>query len=250
MRRSRLVLCLTLFASACAAAAPRPPSAAPAQWIRPAAPAPPGPLESDDPELRACESGKLWRCHIAAENLRGQDSDPGLPARVFARWRAGCERDVAADCFRAAQLAGDLARSVSFLSRACRLDLLEGCHSLASRYRMKADEGHPDLARRADALDRSSCERGLGDACTALADLIEWGEPTPADRARALALYQRGCTLGDQDACELAFRLGCELDAHADCDPEEDGGAVIGGVVGGPVAPELVGELPSPLPEP
>ena len=51
------------------------------------------------------------------------------------------------------------------------------------------------------------CDRGIGSACSLVADRIERGDGVPRDPTRALGFHERACELRDPGACVLAARM-------------------------------------------
>jgi TPR repeat protein len=64
-----------------------------------------------------------------------------------------------------------------------------------------AGQGLPQDVPGGMALYASSCDAGVGSACTLLATAHAEGNGVPRDDARAAALYRRGCDLADMEAC-------------------------------------------------
>src|SRR5690606_28622146 len=90
----------------------------------------------------------------------------------------------------------DPERAGALMERACRIDGASCGHFAAHLARRPS----PDLPA-AVLFYEQACERWDPKSCLALSELVEAGEGTKADPARAAALRARACELGAEDAC-------------------------------------------------
>jgi TPR repeat protein len=228
MRSLFLVLAVILSAASAAPQAaqqqPQPPqSAARASSAAPA--------QSSDPDVIACEAGDLDRCFPAVKVLQ---ADATLAGDARTRWDAGCRRDDAKACFRLGLLL-PLPDMLTPVTRACQLDLMEGCLFLAVLFE-SGESQNPRLGPAADDLYRKTCDRGLASGCLSLASRFDRPGASPADREQALALLDRACRMDERIGCERAHQLRCELGTASDCPAPGEGGpgGMLGGVLGDP----------------
>jgi TPR repeat protein len=53
-----------------------------------------------------------------------------------------------------------------------------------------------------------TCAMGYGPGCDSMGEAMEKGWGVPADAAKAVPFYKRGCALGSEHACQRARELG------------------------------------------
>jgi TPR repeat protein len=173
-----------------------------------------------------CTGGDAAGCYdlaLLARDGRGVARDA---ARALALAVNACDRDVAAGCLLAGELAldGDPPGAEGRMRRACELGDVRGC-ALADaaragplvaeleRARIRCDEGElaachnlavlvepRDAARAATLYDRA-CRGGSSLACSNLGRLYERGRGVARDPRRALALFALACAAGERVGC-------------------------------------------------
>lgn len=90
-------------------------------------------------------------------------------------------------------------RAYPLLSRACELDVAEGCAALAKWYDYQPHK--TEYAVKAYALYQKSCRADNQDACVAVAGSLMSGRGTPTNRLEGLILYKNLCNNGGAYAC-------------------------------------------------
>ena len=96
----------------------------------------------------------------------------------------------------------DACKAKALHEKSCALENQLGCANL-SDHLIHERCAVRDL-KRAETLATKSCE-AINRGCASLGWIAETGANAKADKARALALYRKGCSAGDAYACE---RLG------------------------------------------
>lgn len=122
---------------------------------------------------------------------------------------AVCERGDAFQCFRLAELHHhgkggpvDLAQAASLYEAACANDNAEGCE----RRSALAREGHGGPAVELEFAIKA-CTGGRPLACTQAGQQLDGGRGVERDEVQAIALFEKGCKLGDIDGCTGAGDL-------------------------------------------
>jgi TPR repeat protein len=129
-------------------------------------------------------------------------ADDGSELRVQ---ELGCAAGSATACMRAGEMLTygldgveeDAARAVTHYERACDLGVAHACEEAV----MDLPRVQPiDEARRRRLAERG-CELGDGDACASLAGILGYGIGAPADATQARAALKRACELGHPNGC-------------------------------------------------
>jgi TPR repeat protein len=131
----------------------------------------------------------------------GVAADPGL---AILRSRQGCDGGDAFGCYNLGVLymngegvAADDAAALASFKRACDAGDAEGCFEVGWLY--AEGRGAPRSERQAATFYERACEARSGEACANLAVLS--ASEIPPDVTRAVALFARGCDLGEPIAC-------------------------------------------------
>jgi TPR repeat protein len=171
---------------------------------------------------RACSLGLAEACSTFALGGSALGSCPGASlARRASFLRTGCAGGDARACtFLARGLTWDLCKASTITVRdagqrvlqatpavetACALGHAEACHVLGEirSYERVPAEGR-DPVRAVDAFERA-CHDGMGQSCALGAETLLATSPTlETSRRRITDLADRGCDLGEIDACLLA----------------------------------------------
>ncbi len=114
-----------------------------------------------------------------------------------------CSQSIGSACDDAAWLydtdvlgVKDKEKAKQFYAKACRLDSLDGCLSMAAIYESSRD------MKKAVELYRKVCER-YGGMCGYLATLYQYGDGNlKKDPVLAKKYYRKACELGDEAACK------------------------------------------------
>jgi TPR repeat protein len=166
------------------------------------------PALADDDRI-ACKRGDVDACFELADRLPWHDGGPTQEARDVAdraihTLQRRCERGHVASCSRLTFMPGwrDHAFELTYARAACTLGDGQGCADVADDYDMAYDD---DSIAKALALRRAACKHGHSWSCIKVAQAT-------TDRASALRLYERACTLDAGDCLWLADQL-------ADTDP-------------------------------
>ncbi|MBX2800875.1 MAG: sel1 repeat family protein [Myxococcales bacterium] len=155
------------------------------------------------------EDGCLW-----AQTLSEDAEEPAAQhAELLAAW-ADCERGSVAACARAGVLAAAeeadavdrAALGRTGLGRACAAKHASACTGLAWFFE-SGRASTPVDAERAIALYERGCALGDLYACTSQGWMTQHGDGVEADRDAALALYRRACDGGDGRGCGNAGAL-------------------------------------------
>lgn len=120
----------------------------------------------------------------------------------FLRWRASEQRRVLDD--RSARCKNDDATACDFLRSACLKRSGDGCVALSEAY-FAAGPNHD--AREAVRLLGEACTYRSAAACVRGAKLQLSGDAVPKNPIEARSLLERGCELGDREACSLRGTL-------------------------------------------
>ena len=113
-----------------------------------------------------------------------------------------CSQSIGTACYDAAWLydtdvlgVAEKKKAKQFYAKACRLDSLSGCLSMAAIYQLS------DI-KKAVEFYRKVCER-YGEMCGYLALLYQYGDGNlKKDLILAKKYYRKSCELGDEDACK------------------------------------------------
>ncbi|HEY2512419.1 MAG TPA: tetratricopeptide repeat protein [Polyangiaceae bacterium] len=158
---------------------------------------------------RACDAKSLLGCQNLAEMLLIGDGVAPDRAAALALFEKGCAADFAASCWQLGQLylggldgiADDQGKARHLFERACDGEFPLACARLGELLVREHLPG--DVERGMKLLDKE-CERSNADACRALAQTYEPGGRQKPDPAKAIALYERACELGDSECSYLA----------------------------------------------
>jgi len=169
-----------------------------------------------DPEVeshaRYCDAGDMGQC-----NDLGFDFDHGRgvaedEARALELYELACNGGDGMGCSNAGILfnnpdgaAFDRAKALARFEDGCRLDNGKACFNGALNI-IKHTE-NPDFTR-ARELASKGCDLGSVDACNSYGVLLVNGQGGPADRAGALAMFEKACDAGEPVACDNVAKLG------------------------------------------
>ena len=105
-------------------------------------------------------------------------------------------------------VASDPKRAVELAQRACDGKHGVGCLLVSAYYLgFTQPNGQTIDATKAVLFAERACDFDLGDGCTIAGGLYLHGEGVRQDDARAKTMLQRGCSLGDDKACEVIRKL-------------------------------------------
>lgn len=171
-----------------------------------------------DASAAACDRGDWTACaDLGSAFERGEGRPQNRPVAellyrkaCFAADGEGCTRLGA--LLRYSEGESDRQLAAYFAERGCTLGSLAGCDTTAA----DLDIGilAPSDPKAADALRRSTCERGWAETCRTLAALLLAHERTLAEQNEGRALLDRQCRKGDARACDDAARHWEYLIAH------------------------------------
>ena len=170
----------------------------------------------------SCNAGNQSACSDLGEAYRFGAGRPQNRPVAELLYRRACDAADGAGCFRLANLLrssgedADKQAAVSFHTRACRLGAIEGCDAEADALAW-GTLGEPDPAA-AEALRRTTCNKGGREACRTLANELMARERSLAEQDEGRALIDRQCRAGDAAACSDAaehWRLLIAPDSRA-----------------------------------
>lgn len=163
--------------------------------------------------LRACQAGNALACSAAAGRIahgEGVAADGALATQI---WERACETGSGEDCFLAGLahrdgelVKADAARAFALFSTGCVRKSASACEAAGDQLLDGQDGTGKAQPDRALELYGAGCALSA-QICTRLGDVHRTGEGVPADAARALAAYVRGCEAGDGAGCAAAARL-------------------------------------------
>ena len=166
---------------------------------------------------QGCTAGQGWGCSgLADAYWRGQGTAKDL-GQASATARKGCieaSGDKVLACAIHARFLvqssnpSDVGMGTKLLTQACIARVAAACNDAGlTAKRGPAGSGFADWEI---ALSfRDGCDQGDGAACGNLGQLyVEGNSRIKVDLARAVALYDKGCALGDQAACQHIQALG------------------------------------------
>lgn len=126
---------------------------------------------------QACEKRDVLSCHVLAKTL--EDGTLG----TF-----------------------DYERAATVNTNTCHeLSYVPSCHSLG--HMLMLGRGRQQNQTEGAWYFYESCNRGYGESCDSMGEAVENGWGGPADPAKALAYYARGCELHLERACQNAKKL-------------------------------------------
>ncbi|RYD59777.1 MAG: sel1 repeat family protein [Sphingomonadales bacterium] len=164
---------------------------------------------------RACQAKRAWGCLGLAE-IYGQGAGVAKDRVRAAQYAAtGCTQ-AQGDRLRLCTLHGiSLARpgdkaalnkGEQFLDASCKGGDGMACNQLG-RIGLSQVSGATTTAKEGLYYSRRGCDLSYGQACTYLAVAYSGGMGVKVDDAIALALHDKGCRLGDAEACAMAKGL-------------------------------------------
>lgn len=131
---------------------------------------------------------------------RGGVEPRSLNASQEQLYRRACELGSALACNELGVLVeADPKQAMAFFEKACGLELPRGCTNLGVL--LMNDTSHQD---RIIELLRGSCDQEDGLACNKLGDWLYSVDSDPKKLDAVYRLYERGCALGNWDACTSA----------------------------------------------
>lgn len=150
---------------------------------------------------RACEIGNGHACAAIGEELaRKPGATPDDITRGGEYYRQACERGVSEGCASIAKLdyqRSDMASTVSYATRACRMGDKESCSIVASMYR----DGLPGVeanAEKALSFTREACRMGDTTSCQSM--VLE-NHDLPLAKSIQEQMYQAACNAKIVSAC-------------------------------------------------
>jgi TPR repeat protein len=154
----------------------------------------------------ACKERRPAACLRMHRKARAGGKDGAGKAEMEVVSRL-CDAGHAEACHvRHLQQQSERGKSAGALNRACDLGFGQSCASLADRTRDKTKAA--ELRARAAALLERNCQRDDLYACTALGHAARFPpDGEQADPARARWHYDKGCKLGDEEACYAMAQL-------------------------------------------
>lgn len=148
-------------------------------------------------------SALLWAAPALAQpSATASGWNPTLEARCNAKDAAACWT-LGEALLKGQGVAANPAKAVTAFVRACDLGVAEGCYIAANR----VDLDKKGDAAGARALFIKGCEAGLGSSCLSSGIYTESGWGGAKDLPRALAFYERACTLRDGEACRYLGQI-------------------------------------------
>ena len=152
---------------------------------------------------KGCDGGNAVACGRLGE-MAIAGRAPGIDAgRARELLRSACGGGWMAACSRLGEIARGGAAGVNVLAlfdRACRGGDGDGCANLGVLVEGGATGGVPDLGK-AVAYYRTGCNEESGFACAQLGSAYEAGRGVAADPAQAAQLYGKACDGGYGNAC-------------------------------------------------
>lgn len=166
-------------------------------------------LEDD---LANCDAGAFAACAAASDQYRYGDEPERHKEESLRLAERSCAGGYAAGCVLEgdAHLNGDgtpsdMARAVWLYRRACTLGNGRGCNLVGSYLMYR---GEFEQRGEAAAMFERGCSLQNTDACHELALAYEEGRGVASDRAKAMELYRRVCDGGWELSCFALKRLG------------------------------------------
>jgi len=141
-----------------------------------------GEATTADPDESACEGGDAAVCAKVAK------------AAYKAMLARGTDEDDA--------VKQDAARTFRFATKACDLGDMDGCYLLAHSYR--TGYGPPKDLKKAATLFERSCEGKNGESCYWLSMAYKKGDGVATDPVKSMDALMKACDLNDTDGCYSA----------------------------------------------
>lgn len=167
---------------------------------------------------RSCDAGRAVACLSLVEVVKYAPSLPVDEARASALNRRACELGEGMACLAigrshdvdAAQFIALHQRTVSLLESKCEAHDGKSCIARWALYAAEAPDGEKTRMYRVHAADdlERGCLAGSGPDCTAAAMMVI-AAPGDQDLERAVGLLERGCSMGEIEAC---VRIGKNVD--------------------------------------
>jgi TPR repeat protein len=134
-------------------------------------------------------------------------------AATRARLEHACEKQDLESCYVLARALEDGSLGTTDHERAAALNsvtcqgpqYMPSCNALG--YMLVRGHGVEKDPLKGARLFYEACTRDYGPACDSMGEAIEKGWCAPASSEQALPFYDRGCTLGEEVACESAKRF-------------------------------------------
>jgi len=164
-----------------------------------------------------CDAGDAGACERVALDYENQAAQPArrvgrrlLYARARGLWLAHCESSGGAACHDGARLLreglggpADAARATQLSRRACATGVGAACAAEARALLLAAQTvADPDADARANDAFQRGCDLGDAEACRELGWRVLYGLGTAASPPGAEKLLTRACELGSDDACQ------------------------------------------------
>ncbi len=159
---------------------------------------------------RACKN-EVWSGCVQAGQVYASDEDVRVRSmnRAISFYKQACSEGEVVGCYHLGQMqwAGEGARANEFLaveyfSIACESRHLTSCFYLAVAHSTGRGVREPD-PKLAASLFEIVCEDGSAEACFNLGRMVYQGTGVEADRARAMALFQKACDGEMEQACVI-----------------------------------------------
>jgi TPR repeat protein len=149
-----------------------------------------------------CQLGLAKACNDLAGELIGSAWLPKDEARAYEITQFGCDRlsdglscvGVGASLYLGRGVAKNPAQAVPFYKKACELKYGTGCY-LYAYVTSKGVAGALDPSIDPGPYYLLGCDYGYADACKVSGDALYEGKGVPADRKRALKLYESACDI-------------------------------------------------------
>jgi TPR repeat protein len=136
------------------------------------------------------------------EEARG-DHEKALKA-----YRLGCDQNIGVSCSNVGSIlmagrvgTADYPQAEKMFARACELRYLAGCRNRAALFADPKRPGGRDMASAAVHFG-TACELDDADSCAMAGYMLMIGEDVPQDIEKGRKYLEKGCRLGDGDACK------------------------------------------------
>ncbi len=160
---------------------------------------------------KGCSLHNSFDCLILGEIFeKGTENTAQDLKKAFYYYNKSCSYGEADGCSSLGYLyetgsgvEADPDKALKLYTKSCKKEGLKGCFLLGKAYDSGALGLKKDPKKALENFERA-CNNDYAEACSFAADHYATGEGVAENSAKALELYEAGCMLGDDVACEKA----------------------------------------------
>jgi len=155
----------------------------------------------------ACRSGSMFACDNLGIVLLNGLAGERLPQEARRLFRLACDGGQGNACLNLAGMLyngvggqADLVEARAIFAKGCEIGSLDSCKLLAQMaFDGKGGASYKSMARQ--IYSQLCLKFDVADSCVVSGVMAENGAGGPRDSGAALRAFERGCNLGDRDAC-------------------------------------------------